>query len=272
MTAPTRRSLFLLPIMFGLLCATAVRASAENAEAILARVRHLGQTTRHWSDRVQRLHLRIIDRRGGERQRDLVIYLKKYPEDRTRTLVFFESPPDVKGVGMLQWADPHAQDQQWLYVPELKRVRKIGAGAKQESFAGTDFSFDDLAIMSQITDWTEADARSEFVGTESLDGQPCQVIQFTPHGKTLTYGRIVVWLRADDLVVLRYTMHDSAGRQQKVLSLSDLRPVGTIPSAFRMQMQNVGAGSRTVVDFTEIKYNVGLADDLFTQRALERGQ
>ena len=84
MTAPTRRSLFLLPIMFGLLCATAVRASAENAEAILARVRHLGQTTRHWSDRVQRLHLRIIDRRGGERQRDLVIYLKKYPEDRTR--------------------------------------------------------------------------------------------------------------------------------------------------------------------------------------------
>ena len=49
-------------------------------------------------------------------------------------------------------------------------------------------------------------------------------------------------------------------------------PVGTIPSAFRMEMQNVGAGSRTVVDFTDIKYNLGLADDLFTQRALERGQ
>ncbi len=272
MSATVRRLPFLLLPLFGLMCATAVCAPAENAEAILARLRQLGQTTRHWTDRVQRLHLRIIDRRGGERQRDLVIYLKKYPEDRTRTLVFFESPPDVKGVGMLQSADPHAQDQQWLYVPELKRVRQIGAGAKQESFAGTDFSFDDLAIMSQITDWTDTDARSELVGTESLDGEPCHVIQFTPVGKALTYGRVVVWLRASDLVVLRFSMHDAAGRQQKVLSLSDLRPVGTIPSAFRMEMQNVGAGSRTVVDFTDIKYNVGLADDLFTQRALERGQ
>ena len=272
MTTTVRRHLCLLSMTFGLLSATAVRAPAENAQAILARVRQLGQTTRHWSDRVQRLHLRIIDRRGGERQRDLVIYLKKYPEERTRTLVFFESPPDVKGVGMLQWADPHAQDQQWLYVPELKRVRQIGAGAKQESFAGTDFSFDDLAIMSQITDWTEADARAELVGTESLDGQPCHVIQFTPVGKALTYGRIVIWLRTADLVVLRYSMHDGAGRRQKVLSLSDLRPVGTIPSAFRMEMQNVGAGSRTAVEFSDIKYNVGLADDLFTQRALERGQ
>ena len=102
-------------------------------------MRHLAQTTRKWNDRVQHLQLRIVDRRGGERTRDLVIYMKKYPEDRNRTIVFFESPPEVKGVGFLQWADSHAKDEQWLYLPELKRVRQISAGARHESFVGHGF-------------------------------------------------------------------------------------------------------------------------------------
>jgi hypothetical protein len=131
-----------------LLLGLAVPASGGiTARELLDQVRHLSQTTRKWTDRMQHLQLRIVDRRGGERTRNLVIYVKKYPEDRNRTIVFFESPPEVKGVGFLQWADSHAKDEQWLYLPELKRVRQISAGARHESFVGTDFSYDDLAII-----------------------------------------------------------------------------------------------------------------------------
>src|SRR5207244_9984317 len=116
----------------------------------------------------------------------LIIYFKKYPEDRTKTMLFFESPPEVKGVGFLQLADPHAKDAQWLYLPELKRVRQSSGGAKRESFVGTDFSYDDLAIISQITDWTESDARTKLLRDETQDGRACHVIEFTPTGKELT--------------------------------------------------------------------------------------
>jgi len=241
------------------------------ARQLLDHMRQVSETTRKWTDRTQKLKIRIVDRRGGERLRDLVIYLKKQPEDRTRTIVFFEGPPDVKGVGFLQWSEPHARDEQWLYVPELKRVRQISGGAKRESFVGTDFSFNDLAIIGQITDWTEADAHATLQRDENIDGKLCHVIEFTPAAKEFGYGKVVIWLRADDLVIVKYSMHDTAGRQEKVLTLGDIRQVGAIPTPFTMEMANIESGSHTIVNFTEITYDTNLGDDMFTQRALEHG-
>lgn len=261
------RIVFVGVILFGM----AAGASALTARELLDQTRQLAQTSRKWTDRVEKLKLRIVDRRGGERHRELVIYFKKYPEDRNRTMVFFDAPPEVKGVGFLQWADPHAKDEQWLYLPELKRVRQISAGAKHESFVGTDFSYDDLAIISEITDWTEADARTNLLRSEALDGQNCHVIEFTPVGKDLSYGKILAWLRADDLVMLQYEMDDKSGRIEKLLRLSDIRTLGAIPTAFHMEMKNLQGGSHTDVDFDEVKYDNGLQDGTFTQRTLEHG-
>ena len=99
-----------------LFLAQSARADTLSRE-LLDHVRQLSQTTRKWTDSEQRLKILIIDRRGGERNRELVIFRKKYAEDRSRSVVFFQSPPEVKGVGFLQWTDPHAKDEQWLYVP-----------------------------------------------------------------------------------------------------------------------------------------------------------
>ena len=186
-----------------LACGALPARGEPTARELLDRTRQVNETTRKWSDRVQQLQLRIVDRRGGARSREVVIYFKKFPEERTRTTLFFESPPEVKGVGFLQWADPHAKDDQWLYLPEVKRSRKISAGAKRESFVGTDFSYDDLAIISQITDWTEADARTTLLRDDTPAGEHCHVIEFTPTGKDLTYGKILAWL-TDDLVFVKF--------------------------------------------------------------------
>lgn len=258
-------------IVLALLTMCAPAFGETTARELLDRARQLGQTTRKWSDRVQHVQLKIVDRRGGERNRELIINLKKYPDDKTRTIVFFESPPEVKGVGFLQWADPHAKDEQWLYLPELKRVRQISGGAKHESFVGTDFSYDDLAIIGQLTDWTEQDAHAVLARDETLDGRACHVIEFTPTGKDLTYSKLVAWVTATDLTVVRYEMYDKSGKLEKELSVSDIRAIGAIPTSFRMEMKNTQSGSRTVVGFTEIKYDNNLDDSAFTQRALEHG-
>ena len=263
-----RRNIGLLVL---LTCVATPAVAGTTARELLDQTRRLAETTRKWNDRVQRLKLRIVDRRGGERNRELVIKSKKYPEDRSRTILFFESPPEVKGVGFLQWADPHGKDEQWLYLPELKRVRQISAGAKHESFMGTDFSYDDLAIIGDITDWTDADARAVLLRDEVLDGRPSHVIEFTPTGKDLTYSKILTWLTADDLVMVKFQMYDKGGRLEKSLTLRDIRTVGAIPTAFRMEMMNEQGGSHTVADFSEITYDSGFGDDTFTQRSLEHG-
>jgi outer membrane lipoprotein-sorting protein len=251
-------------------CIATRAAAAPTARELLDQTRQL-DTTRKWTDRVQRVKLHIFDRLGGERSRELVISSRKYPEDCSRAIMFFLSPPEVKGVGFLQWADPHGKDQQWLYLPELKRVRQISAGAKHESFMGTDFSYDDLGIIGDITDWTDRDARATLLRDEALDNRNCHVIEFIPTGKTLTYGRLLTWLTADDLVIVKFEMYDSTGRLEKRLVLSDIRNVGRIPTAFRMDMKNEQRGSHTLVELSEIKYDTGLGDEAFTQRSLEHG-
>ena len=253
------------------LLAGGASARAETARELLDQVKHLNATTRKWTDRTQRLQLKIIDRRGSERVRDLDIYMKKYPDDANRSILFFQAPAEIKGTGFLQWANAHKGDEQWLFLPELKRVRQISGGSKRESFVGTDFSYEDLAIVSQILDWTDADAQTSLLRDESIDGSTASVIEFTPTGKDIGYGRVRIALRRADSVVLRYEFVDKKDAVAKILTVGDIRPVGAIPSAFHMDMQNVQNRSRTLVDFSSITYDSGLADDVFTQRTLERG-
>jgi outer membrane lipoprotein-sorting protein len=245
--------------------------ASTTARQLLDQAHMLGQTSRNWSDRAQRLTLTIVDRRGGQRHRELMIDLKKYPENRSRTILFFEAPADVKGVGFLQWTDPHGKDEQWLYLPELTRVRQISGGAKRESFMGTDFSYEDLALIGEVTDWSEQDARTQLLRDEPLDGESCHVIELTPIGKDLAYSKLLVWLTAGDLTIIKFEMYDKSGKLAKVLRMSGIRAIGTIPTPFHMEMQNVQGGSHTVVDFSEVKYDLGMSDDQFTQRALEHG-
>ena len=267
----TRHVVSVVPVWLLCMLAGPLAIAETTARGLLDHTRELNATVRKWSDRLQRLQLRIVDRRGGARNRQLVIYLKKYPEDRNRSILFFESPPEVKGVGFLQWADPHTKDEQWLYLPELKRVRQISAGAKHESFVGTDFSYDDLSIVGDLADWSEADARTTLARDETVDGKSCHVIEFRPVGKDVTYGKIVVWLTAADFTFVKYEMYDKSGTLEKVLTLSDIRTLGEIPTAFHMEMQSLRGGSHTVVDFSEVKYDTGQSDEQFTQRTLEHG-
>jgi len=246
-------------------------AATEGSQALLAQVKKLNDTTRKWTDRTQRLKLTIVGRRGSEWHRELQIQTKKYGEDASRSLLFFLAPAEVRGVGILQWLEPEAPDRQWLYLPALKRVRQITGASKHESFVGTDFSYDDLAIISEVMDWSEQEAPSTLAGDEAVEGHACAVIDREPtESADVGYQRIRLWLDRDDLVVRKLEFYDG-GRLEKTLLLSDIKPVGQIPSAHHMEMRSERGGSHTVVEFEEIRYDTGLKDDVFSERRLERG-
>ena len=266
-----RRIGVLLTGMAALVAGASARGD-DAARAALDKARALNRGERHWADRRQRMTLTIVDRRGSEYQRELEVVSKRVDDDATRSLMFFHAPAQVAGIGFLQWTDPRSDDHQWLWLPALKRVRQISGGARGESFVGTDFSYEDLAIMAEAVDWPEDKAASTRVGEEAVDGIACDVIELRPTaGADVDYGTVRLWLGRDDQTVRKFEFRDADGTLAKTLLLSDIRTEKNIPTAHRLEMRNEKTGSHTSVVVSELTYDTGIADEEFTQRRLEKG-
>src|SRR5262245_51259040 len=146
---------------------------AETARQILDRRKALDDGERHWDDRHERLTFHILDRRGGERTRDLELSEKRYPGDERKTILFFLAPPEVKGTGFLAFNHKAKAADQWLYLPELQKVRQITSSTRTQSFVGTDLTYRDLDILTEMPSWTEDDAASTLHDPATIDGVAC---------------------------------------------------------------------------------------------------
>ncbi len=254
-----------------LLVALAGPALADTAREILDRRKTLEDTTRHWDDRHQKLKLTIVDKRGGERVRELEIFDRREPGDEQKTILFFLSPAEVKGTGFLSFTHRGRAADQWLYLPELQRVRQITARTRNESFMGTDLSYHDLDLIQEMTSWTESDARSSLRPEESVDGTPCHVIELAPEREDIGYKKILLWLGRDDLVPRQLDLYEDGADPKKHIHQADIRTEGQIPVAHRVEVATPGAGSHTVVEVSDVRFNQKLDADFFSQRELERG-
>lgn len=223
-------------------------------------------------DQSQRVRMTLIDARGSARVRELAVYSKTYGRRNRKSISFFLSPPEVKGVGFLAWSYPDKDTEQWLYLPELKRVRQIGADNRHQSFQGSDFTYGDLRLFDDIRDWTEKDAASELRrADETVDGVQCAVIELDPRRHDSAYSRLVIWLDRSDYVFHKIDFYDVGdGALTKTMSLGNIATIDGIPTAQRIEMANVRKGTRTVMEISAVHYNQGLSDDLFRERSLER--
>src|SRR5262249_22224156 len=182
------------------------------------------------------------------------------------------SPAEVKGTGFLAYTYKGRPADQWLYLPELKRIRQITPRSRTESFVGTDLSYQDLDIIQEMSSWSEADARSSLRGEETVDGVPTYVIELIPQREDIGYKKIVIWLGRDDLVPRRLEFYGDGSEPTKRIVQRDLHDVGRIPMAQRIEVETPARGSRTTIESSDAAFDQHYEDDLFTQRALERGQ
>jgi outer membrane lipoprotein-sorting protein len=252
--------------------ALAAIAHGGTAREILDRRKALDDTTRHWNDRYEKLRLTIVDRRGGQRVRDLEVWDLKLPADEQKTILFFRTPAEVKGTGFLAFTHKGRPADQWLYLPELKRVRQITARGRKESFVGTDLSYHDLDLIQEMSSWTEDDAASSLRGQETVDGVATHVIELAPRRADIGYKRIVIWLATDDLVPRRIELSEDGATASKAIAQSDVRTAGRIPVAHRTEVATPAAGTHTRIDIELVRFDQGLRPDAFSERALELGR
>lgn len=205
----------------------------------------------------------LASKRGDEVIRTIVTYWKKYG-DQSKSVVFFREPEDVAGTGLLVWSAKGRDDDQWLYLPDLGRVRQINASARGDSFMGTDFTYDDLGDI-------DVDQRAhQLLGEEEMEGQPTYRIESVPKNPT-TYSKVITWVSRETFLPVRIDYFDPAGALLKTGTFRDVRKVKDVPQPFAIEMQNVQTGHRTQLSLLEIDCDRGLDDDVFTERQLKRG-
>lgn len=272
MATDARRAI-LTGVIVALVACSGVAASATSpSRAILDRRKALDDGPRHWDDREQRVALVIHASRGGVRERDLVIYERRLPNDENQTVLFFESPSDVRGTGFLSLSRAGHPAEQWLYLPALGRVRQITAQGRTQSFVGTDLTYQDLDLLQEMPAWTEQDAASELLREEPVDDVPTHVIAFGPRRDDIGYTRIVLWLGVEDLMPRRLEFFEEGPDPVKRIHQRDIRLIGPIPVAHRVEIERPQRGSHTVMTVRQVSFDQRLEDELFTQRALERGE
>lgn len=186
-------------------------------------------------------------------------------------MIRFLFPGDVEGTGYLQIQHYDGDDDMWIYLPALKKVRRLVANNKKDSFVGSDFSYGDILLPVVDT------YRHVLVRSEVLDGEDCSVIESIPASGQIKqdygYAKKISWIRKSNFMEKKVEYFDTAGRPlktQRVVEVTELDPVAHKWWAMRREVVNHQTGHSTVIVFASLDAKQGVREDFFTTRYLER--
>ncbi|MCK4818695.1 outer membrane lipoprotein-sorting protein [bacterium] len=212
-----------------------------------------------------------IRRDSSKRVRKMKMWIKSDEQGNDRSLIRFRWPPEVKGTGFLTIEHSDRDDDQWLYLPALKKVRRIASSKKGGSFMGSDFAYADIG-GGDIDDY-----HYKLIGSEVIDGKDCYVIEETPATEKIKkdegYGKRVTWIRKDIFYRAQVKYYDRHGNYLKIMKMSNFTKIeeADVWIAMHVVMTNEQKkGNETVIAYDEIEVNTGIADDFFTQRYLTK--
>ncbi|AVM52505.1 outer membrane lipoprotein-sorting protein [Bacteroides zoogleoformans] len=256
---------------FILMAATAV---VFTASAIAQTGREIAQKVKDRPDgytRQSELTMKLVNKRGAVRERKLISYsidVGKEKKDR-KSIMFFQYPGDVKGTGFLTWDydDPNKDDDKWLYLPAMKKTRRIsGSSAKQDYFMGSDFTYDDMGSRNVDED------THKLLGEETIGGYKCWKLESTPKDKRDIYSKKTALIRQDCLIPVRVEFYDKIGKLHRRLEISDIAKVEGFWTARKMHMTNVQTEHQTILEIKNPKYNIPIEETGFNVTTLEKGR
>ncbi len=219
------------------------------------------------------LQMILTDKRGKQRIRETVSY-RKYFGDEKRTVIHYLKPRNIKKTAFLTYDYPDADkdDDQWLYLPAMRKVRRISASDRGDYFLGTDFTYEDIKKESKVTleDYTRKTLREE-----DLNGNPTYVIEAIPVNNKVTielgYGKVIQWVDKNIWMSRKSEFYDVRGKPLKTTLFKDIKQIDGIWTAHRLEVNNHKTGHKTVFIFSDVIYHKEVRDDFFTQRAIRRG-
>jgi predicted RND superfamily exporter protein/outer membrane lipoprotein-sorting protein len=253
-------------VIVALLIPHLAAAQAPTGKDIIER----NDAMRSVDDEQVELQMQLINKRGQKRERRVSWVLKNDAQRNQKGLIRFVAPADVRGTALLSIEHPDREDDQWLYLPALRKSRRISAAGKSDSFVGSDFAYEDLGAE-------EIDQHDyRLLREETIDGAAVYVVEATPGNEQRKresgYSRREIFVRKDNAAVVRINFYDRQRELLKVMQARDIRPVASTRTwrAHTIEMTNQKSGHSTVIVYGPFVINAGVSDDTFSTRELER--
>ncbi len=253
-------------LSLGVIAQEAAAGDESYAEALNRKSmeRHRG-----WGSTVTVSRMIIRNRRGQQSERVLETQALELPEDSGRTLTVVQSPEDAEGIALLVHSWKERSDDIWLYLPAVKRVKRITSSGRSGYFLGSDFRFGDFTSTGP-----SEQGRLAVSGEEQLDSCFCKVLErvYAPADEQ-PYHRIRLWLDEEAYRVHRVEYYDAKDRLEKTLLIGDYRLHDERHwRAHRLLMQNHLTRGETELRIESVQFGVGLAEADFNTNALKRAR
>lgn len=240
--------------------------AANDAERGLAIALEADRRDGGFGDTRSSMRMILRDGNGNSVTRAMRSMTLEMTDDGDRNLIVFEDPPDVRGTAFLTHSHAEGPDDQWLYLPALKRVKRIASSNRSGAFMSSEFSYEDLS-PEEVEKYDY-----EFLREEALDGTPTWVIARFPVSES-GYTRQVVWLDKAALRVQKVDYYDRKQSLLKTLTAGDYRQyLDRFWRPMRMDMVNHQTGKSTTLTWQDYRFGTGLDERDFNRNALSRSR
>ncbi|MEQ1543921.1 outer membrane lipoprotein-sorting protein [Methyloglobulus sp.] len=207
----------------------------------------------------------LKNRQGEESIRILEIQTLEIVDDGDKSLIIFDSPADVKGTAFLSFTHALIPDDQWLYLPAVKRVKRISSSNKSGPFLGSEYAFEDL------TSFEVPKYSYKYLKDETVDGIGCFIIEATPKYEESGYTREILWIDKDRYISLKIDYYDRKNALLKTLTFKNHQQyLKRYWRASEMLMVNQQNGKSTALTWENYQFKIGLTDRDFDQNTLQR--
>ncbi len=249
--------------------AIAVLPSLVHAQSAEQRGLEIAQAAKSYdkgfADFTAKMTMTLKNKAGKTSRRNIRIKTLEVEGDGDKSLSIFDEPADVKGTAMLTFSHGLEPDDQWLYLPALKKVKRISSRNKSGPFMGSTFAFEDLGSQ-------EVEKYSyKFLREEACGEWQCYVIERKPEYKHSGYTRQVAWLDKEAYRLVKVDFYDRKKALLKTLVASDFNQyLGLYWRPGKMEMVNHLNGKSTTLEWADYQFQTGLTDRDFRSQALKR--
>ena len=220
-----------------------------------------------WLDNTSNMQMILRNKQGQESIREIKTKTLELLDDGDKSLTIFDKPRDVKGTSFLSFSHTVGNDDQWLYLPSLKRVKRISSRNKSGPFMGSEFSFEDLSSF-EIPKYSY-----KYLGDEEVNGLDSFKVEQYPADKNSGYTRRIVWIDKAEYRVLKIDFYDRKNSLLKTLAYNDykqyLNKFWRADSALMINHQN---GKSTELHWSNYAFKTGLQDSDFSRNTLKRAR
>jgi hypothetical protein len=205
----------------------------------------------------------VTEKNGQKRELAFEAESIRYAPPLSKSLLHFTAPADVSGMKFLLVQKGDGDDERTLYIPELKRSRRIAGGTRSERFMGTDFTYADMDRRDLRT------GQATLEPDENIGKYACYHVSVVPRDAEALYGKVDVWVRKDNLIPLKWVMSDKSGAQVKTLLTKEIQRHEGRWQITRSQMNDRASGRTTEILIEHMQAR-DIPPDTFTVRSLEK--